>query len=148
MKRPPQRSRDANSHMVRGPLLASLSLIILAAACTSIPQEMGVLEGYVTIGPLVPVSRDGVPDPTPAPEVYAAREIVIYTQDGQTEVARVQISPREDYRGSYRITLPVGSYVVDINRIGIDRGADLPAAVEIIADQVTRLDIDIDTGIR
>ena len=132
----------------RALLLTMLSVLILTVACTSTPQETGTLEGYVTIGPLVPVSREGVPAPTPAPEVYAAREIVIYAEDGQSEVARAQINHSVDYRGSYRITLPIGTYVVDIIRIGVDRGASLPAKVEILTDQVTRLDIDIDTGIR
>ena len=148
MIRPPQRRGDAFPESIQRLVLTGLSLLLLTAACTASPQETGVLEGYVTIGPLVPASREGVPDPTPAPEVYAAREIVIFAEDGQTEMARAQISPDEDYRGRYRVTLPVGTYVVDINRIGVDRGMDLPTMVEIVADQVTRLDIDIDTGIR
>ena len=135
--------------------------LILAAVCITGPgcqtlstdtnvesSEQGILEGTVTIGPLVPVSREGVPDPTPIPEVFTSREVVVYAADGQTEITRVQISPAGDYRGSYQIPLPAGTYVVDINRLGIDRGAGLPATVEIIAEQVTTLDIDIDTGIR
>jgi len=90
------------------------------------------------------VMREGQPTPTPAPEVYAAREIVVYARNGKTEVARAQI----DARGNYQVALPVGTYVVDINRIGIDRGTDLPKEIEIASGQVTRLDIDIDTGIR
>lgn len=119
-------------------------LVLLLVACVAQPQETGTLEGHVTIGPLIPVSQAGVPDPTPAPEVYAARQIVILTADGQREVARVQVGPD----GTYRVTLPVGSYLVDINHIGIDAAAGLPATIEIASQQVTRLDIDIDTGIR
>ena len=121
-----------------------LSLAFLLASCTPPPEETGALQGHVTIGPLVPVMREGEPEPTPAPEVYASRQIVIYAQDGQTEVARVQI----DGQGKYHVSLPVGTYVVDINRAGIDRGIDLPATVQIEADAVTRLDVEIDTGIR
>jgi hypothetical protein len=88
--------------------------------------------------------REGHPTPTPAPEVYAAREIVVYAGNGKSEVARAQI----DAQGDYRIALPAGRYVIDINRIGIDRGMDLPKEVEIVSEQVTRLDIEIDTGIR
>jgi len=105
---------------------------------------MSTLEGHVTIGPLVPVVREGEPEPTAAPEVYASRQIVIYAQDGRTEIARVQI----DANGNYRVTLPVGTYVVDINHVGIDWGIDLPKTVEIVSQQVTRLDVEIDTGIR
>ncbi|MGB3903843.1 MAG: hypothetical protein WBB22_02885 [Anaerolineae bacterium] len=124
--------------------LLLLALTFFIISCASGPQETGMLEGHVTIGPLVPVVREGEPEPTPAPEVYASRQIVIYAQDGRTEITRVQI----DAKGNYRVTLPVGTYVVDINRIGIDRGIDLPKTVEIVSGGVTRLDVEIDTGIR
>ena len=127
---------------VRRLLLVALTFVTIS--CAPGLQETGTLEGHVTIGPLVPVMREGEPEPTPAPEVYASRQIVIYAQDGRTEITRVQI----DAKGSYRVTLPVGTYVVDINRIGIDRGIDLPKTVEIVSGGVTRLDVDIDTGIR
>jgi hypothetical protein len=69
---------------------------------------------------------------------------VVYAQDGQTEVARVQI----DGRGNYHVELPAGTYVVDINHVGIDSSKDLPKTVEIKPGEATRLDVDIDTGIR
>lgn len=113
-------------------------------ACTQSPQEFGVLEGRVTIGPLVPVKREGELEPTPNPEVYAAREIVVYKENGKTEFTRLKI----DVSGNYRAELPVGIYIVDINHSGIDTAVDLPKEVEITNQGVTRLDIDIDTGIR
>jgi hypothetical protein len=121
--------------------LLLVALILLVTSCTPGPQETGTLEGHVTIGPLV---RDGEPEPTPGPEVYASRQIVIYAQDGRTEITRVQV----DAKGNYRVTLPVGTYVVDINHTGIDRGIDLPKTVEIVSGRITRLDVEIDTGIR
>lgn len=119
-------------------------LILLALACKAEPEETGTLTGHVTIGPLVPVSRAGVPDPTPAPEVYALRKIVIFDGDGQDEVVRAEI----DGEGNYEVTLPVGVYMVDINHLGVDRAMDLPARIEVLSGRVTVLDIDIDTGIR
>jgi hypothetical protein len=126
-------------------LLALLAAIAISiTACTAAPKQTGTLKGHVTIGPLSPVSREGVPDPTPAPEVYTAREIVIYGQNGRTEVTRAQIGAS----GAYQVTLPVGTYVVDINHAGIDRGIGLPQQIEILNQQVTVLDVEIDTGIR
>ena len=124
--------------------LLLVAMIVLSASCTPVPEEEGILEGHVTIGPLVPVVQDGGPEPTPAPDVCAGRQIVIYAQDGQTEITRVQIAAR----GNYRVTLPVGTYVVDINRLGIDRGIELPKTVRIVGGQTTRLDVEVDTGIR
>ncbi len=127
--------------MRRLPLVA---LILFVTSCAPGPQQVGTLEGHVTIGPLVPVVREGEPEPTPAPEVFASRQIVICAQDGRTEITRVEI----DGKGNYRVKLPVGTYVVDINRIGIDRGIDLPKTVDIVSGGVTRLEVEIDTGIR
>jgi hypothetical protein len=122
----------------------------------------GRLRGNVSIGPLSPVQREGVVEPTPLPEVYAratsvratvyaratsvwatSRTIIIYEVDGQTEVKRVQVRPD----GTYEIILLNGSYVVDILRSGIESAAELPKTVQIDGGRVT-LDIDIDTGIR
>ena len=119
-------------------------LLLILSACSLGPQETGVLTGQVTIGPLVPVVREGEAEPTPAPQVYAAREIVIYKKNGVTEVTRLEIGPD----GVYRSELPVGVYVVDINRLGIDSADGLPKEITIAAGAVFRLDIDIDTGIR
>ncbi len=122
-------------------------ILLLLASLTSCglgPKEYGVLEGRVTIGPLVPAVQVGDSDPTPAPEVYAAREIVVYKQNGKTEFTRLGIDPNGHYEGE----LPVGVYVVDINRIGIDRADNLPLEITINPNQIIVLDINIDTGIR
>ena len=118
--------------------------IVLVVSCSTATQAPGALEGHVTIGPLLPVVRQGEPEPTPAPAVYAARQIVVLAADGQKEISRVQIDPN----GTYRTALPAGTYVVDINHAGIDRGIGLPQTVEIVSGAVVRLDVEIDTGIR
>lgn len=117
---------------------------LVFSACARAPQEKGILEGHVTIGPLTPVTRLGDPEPTPNPAVYADRAVVVYKADGKSEVARLSI----DTSGNYRAELPTGTYVVDINHAGIDNAADLPREITITSQEITRLDIDIDTGIR
>jgi hypothetical protein len=134
-----------SKHYLRFSLLLLLLIsFALCASCNPGPQEFGTLEGQVTIGPLVPVFREGENPPTPAPEVYAAREIVVYKKNGVTEFTRLGI----DSNGWYQGELPVGIYVIDINRIGVDSADNLPLEIEIKADSTIRLDIDIDTGIR
>lgn len=129
-------------HLVQSTLF--LIGVLSVFACSQSPQVLGTLQGHVTIGPLVPVLREGESEPTPAPEVYAAREVVVFEENGKTEFIRLGI----DGKGNYRAELPVGIYVVDINHIGIDSAADLPKKIVITGEGVTRLDIDIDTGIR
>jgi hypothetical protein len=119
-------------------------LVVLATACTSERQKTGALTGHVTIGPLQPVQREGEPEPTPAPEVYAAWQIVVYTLDMRKEVARAAI----DDEGNYAIELRPGTYTVMAQQA---TGRGLPQgtyAVGITAGQTTQQDIDIDTGIR
>lgn len=126
--------------------LISLYLVSLLfiTGCAQGSQAYGVLEGHVTIGPLVPVVREGEPEPTPNPEVYAAREVVVFKANGKTEFTRIEI----DSSGNYRAELPVGIYVVDINHLGIDMAKGLPKEITITEQAVTLLNIDIDTGIR
>lgn len=124
-------------------LLGATLFMLLVAACSPMSQEMGTLEGHVTMT-MAPVVQEGVPEPTPAPEAWAVRQIVVFRQNGQKEVARAQIGPR----GTYQVRLPAGTYLVDINHAGMDQGIDLPQIVEIISGQITRLDVRIDTGVR
>ena len=124
--------------------LLFILLVLQLVACAPATLVTGTLEGHVTIGPLVPVVQEGVPEPTPAPEVYAARQIVVVRERDGKEIVRLTI----DAEGNYRGELPVGTYVVDINHLGIDSAEGFPMTVEIVPDQVTRIDVDIDTGIR
>jgi hypothetical protein len=121
-----------------------LVMLIALQACIPAPVEVGILEGTVNVGPLVPVVRKGQATPTTSPAVYAAREIVLYEEDGETVFVRLQIGAD----GTYRAELPIGTYVIDINHIGVDSAAGLPTEIEIKKGEPTRLDIDIDTGIR
>ncbi|UCD10220.1 MAG: hypothetical protein JSU79_06170 [Dehalococcoidales bacterium] len=115
----------------------------LAISCSSSSSEPGILHGKVKIGPIVPVEQEGVTHEVPC-EVYEARKIMIYKQNGTDLVKEVDI----DCDGRYRVELMPGFYVVDINHLGIDTSSDVPSEVEITSQLTTRLDIDIDTGIR
>lgn len=126
-----------------------LVLLLTQTACQGLgglPQLIppGVLQGHVDIGPLSPVQRIGVPPPTVPPEVYAARQVVIYKEDGQTELTRLKL----DANGNYRVQLAPGNYVVGMARVGIDRARGLPANITISSNVTTTLDISVDTGIR
>ncbi len=131
--------------------LIILLILVPLAACQftgggPLPQFVapGSLEGHVSIGPLLPVQRSGEPTPTVPPDAYAARQIIVYQADGKTVVTR--LTPDKD--GNYRVQLAPGTYVVGMARVGIDRARDLPATVTVTSGQTTRLDIDVDTGIR
>ena len=122
------------------------ALVITIASCTLFEHKKGTLSGHVTLGPLVPVLREGEVAPTPSPEMYAAWQIVIYTEDMQREVGRGNI----DSAGNYQVALPASTYMVTAEPTGGGGGpggSDV-YSVEITNDRVTYLDLDIDTGIR
>jgi hypothetical protein len=126
------------------PVLFIILIVLMASllACSG-PVEPGTLHGKVTVGPLQPVVTPGEPAEVPC-EVYEARKIMVYDRSGDELVERVDI----DCDGRYSVKLDPGTYIVDINRIGVDFSKGLPAQVEIESALTTRLDIDIDTGIR
>ena len=126
-------------------ILAMALAICVVAGCTSGSQGSGTLSGHIDIGPLQPVIREGELEPTPAPEVYAAWQIVVFTEDGRRELARVGIGPG----GDYQIILPEGTYKVTAEPVsGGGLGQQQEYIIDVVNDRITKLDVGIDTGIR
>lgn len=122
--------------------------LVLATGCTGKVELPGTLEGTVSIGPIWPVERPGE-NPPVSPEVFAARKIMVYDEQGKKLMETVAITQiGQSAEGHYSIQLKPGNYVVDINRAGIDHSAEVPRTVEIKTGQTVTLDISIDTGIR
>lgn len=99
----------------------------------------GVLTGTVRIGPLCPVE----PCRTPAPDVYSSRSLVAGRASGQS----VSIPLNSD--GSFKVSLEAGEYnlgLTDCSYLGCKNA--LPRSVTIRSQQVTTIEINIDTGIR
>jgi hypothetical protein len=123
-------------------ILAYVSSAVLVACADQTP-EPGVVTGHVIIRPLAPVG-EGEPTPTPWPDLYEGRVILIYGPDGQEVVRRAEI----DAEGIYREELAPGTYVVDIPPIGPTSAAGLPKTIEVVSGETVRVDVVIDTGIR
>lgn len=128
--------------------LPFLFLILLAChggsptdPAESLPH--GRLSGVVTIGPNCAVEQKDNPCPTP-PSAYALRKVLVYDEPKMRLLYTVDI----DSHGLYLIDLVPNRYTVDLQKVGIDRAAEVPATVEIHANVVTRLDINVDTGLR
>ena len=130
--------------LLTGIIITGLAVIsLLIGGCSNPDQDPGILEGEVTIGPIVPVERPGQTYEVPC-EVYEARKIMVYDCNHDKVIKQVDI----DCNGHYTVELEAGVYVVDINRIGIDSSSEVPTKVEIAPGEIFRLDIGIDTGIR
>ena len=126
-------------------------LLIAAAAChspTSPNDELvqlphGRLAGTVMIGPNCPGPTTTAPCPA-SPDAYKARKILVYNEAKTELLHTVDI----DSQGAYFIDLAPAKYTVDLRGAGIDRTGDLPQTVDIHANAVVTLNVNIDTGLR
>jgi hypothetical protein len=128
-------------------LLILIVFGLLLSGCSG-TGEVGLLHGKVNIGPISPVEQPGQNTALRC-DVYDIRKIMIYDKNGEKLIMQVDIdcNAEENY-ALYRVELAPGVYTVDINRIGIDYSDEVPKQVMISSGITTRLDIDIDTGIR
>ncbi len=101
----------------------------------------GVIEGKVNIGPFCPVEPpSGCPPP---PGTYASRRMILKPSLGN----RIFIPLNET--GHFQASVKAGTYEVNLtNCTFLGCGNALPRSVVIKPDQVTKILIEIDTGIR
>jgi len=119
---------------------------LFVVSCQPGGPETVLLQGAVTIGPISPVERPGENYPVP-PEVFATRKLIIYDESGKNLVREVYFTQiGQGATGYYTAQIAPGTYVVDINHLGIDSAANLPVKITVSADETVT--IDIDTGIR
>ena len=103
----------------------------------------GTLQGKISIGPLCPVERIP-PDPNclPTAETFKAWPLAIFK--GEQKVK----SFTADAQGNFRIDLPLGEYVIDLEQQRGIGGGNLPQDIIIQSGEITTLNIGLDTGIR
>jgi hypothetical protein len=103
----------------------------------------GTIKGKVTVGPICPVERPGVPCPVP-PEAYTSREIILYAVNKTTIVKRMHFTAD----GIYNFEVLAGTYVLDIPRPAIGGSSDLPKTLTVKSGETIEFNFSIDTGIR
>ncbi|HEV7487602.1 MAG TPA: hypothetical protein VGQ65_18190 [Thermoanaerobaculia bacterium] len=138
----------------RSALAAALLAVVIACHSPTSPTdgkagsagsgEHGRLSGVVTIGPNCPgPQNDSNPCPT-QPSAYAARKIQVWDAAKKNLLFTVDI----DSQGSYLIDLTPATYMIDVKAAAMDHTLDLPKVVDIHANTVTQVDVNIDTGLR
>jgi hypothetical protein len=76
---------------------------------------------------------------------YAEYPLIILSQDGKREIARVPA----DKNGKYRITLPPGDYILDVQgRMPKGHVRSKPQPFTITSNRTVNVDKTIDTGVR
>jgi hypothetical protein len=125
-----------------------LLTFVTGCAHKAMPPEMksnGWIEGRVTIGPLRPGPvRADQQEPEVPPELFASHKLVVLSQDGNTKVVETKI----DSKGYYKVSVPAGTYLVDVQPHDIGMGRFTPQEATVEAGKTIQHDIDIDTGMR
>jgi hypothetical protein len=123
----------------------ALGIFLLAFSASLHAAEQGFLEGHLKIiFGMAAQSSDDMPRPEIAPESYAEYPLVVLSQDGKKEVARLTA----DEDGNYRIALPPGAYILDIQNRAAKRLRARPQPFTVVSDQTVRVDMNVNTGIR
>jgi len=119
-----------------------LSLLVSSASIGAVPP--GFLEGHLkVISPKEVELADGT-SPVIEAQNYANFPLIILSQDGKNEVARINA----DVNGNYHTALPPGNYVLDVPRRAPGHIRAKPQRFTVVSNQTVRVDMDIDTGVR
>lgn len=111
-----------------------------AKRTAQLTQEMGKLVGTITMGPMSAAAVSGSDSELPVP----GARVVISTLQGRELTSAVT-----DDRGAYSVTLPPGTYHVDVTSPPLGKSTkNLPATVTITRGKQTHLDIGLETGMR
>ena len=123
-------------------LVASLGFAIAISSLPVNAAPEGVLEGRLTVLEGRPVQRA---EETPAAQRatnYADYPLVVLSADGKQQVARV----KPDEAGRYRVMLPTGNYILDVERWVAKRLRVRAQPFTIAADQTSHVDIAVMSG--
>ena len=125
-------------------LVAAACIFLMLAGPASIKAgPQGFMEGHLKIVVIRAVEPDDMPQP--APETYAEYPLIILSQDGKREIARLTA----DKSGNYRVALPPGAYILHVQERGEERAERIhanPQPFTVVSNQTVRVDMTIFIG--
>src|SRR3984893_10844612 len=124
------------------PLVAAFIFLMLGKSASIKAAPQGFVEGHLKIVVPGAVEPDAMPRPEMPPQSYAKYPLIIKSQDGQKEIARVTA----DESGNYRVALPPGAYILDVQHRAGQRMGAKPQSFTVISDQTVHVDMNIFVG--
>lgn len=124
--------------------IAACAFVILVATASMKAAPQGFLEGHLKVVSPRPVELDDASAATATEQNYPDYPLVILSKAGQKEVARVT----PDQEGNYRVSLPPGDYILDVQARGHSHVRAKPQPFTVVSGQTIRVDMAVDTGIR
>jgi hypothetical protein len=126
-------------------LIAVPTGLILTCTVSSNAAAPGFMEGHLKIVSLGAVEHsDEMPRQTVTPEQYAEFPLIVLSQDGKSEIARVTA----DENGNYRVTLPPGDYILDVQGRAAKRLRAKPQPFSVVSNQTVHVDMNVIIGFR
>jgi hypothetical protein len=124
--------------------LASVFIVFLLAGTTTInAAQQGFLEGHLKIifGMAVGES-DEMPRAQGAPESYAQYPLIVLSQEEKKEIALMTA----DEKGNYRVALPPGNYVLDVQDRVAKHIRAAPQRFTVVSNQTVHVDMNVVIG--
>jgi hypothetical protein len=115
----------------------------LAGVTPNDASPPGFMEGHLKIVRLgAAEASDDMPRQAAAPETYAKYPLIVSSQDGKSEIARVTA----DGNGNYRAALPPGAYILDVEDRAAKRLRAKSQPFTVVSNQTVRVDMNIVIG--
>jgi hypothetical protein len=123
-------------------LIAACIFLVLVGTASSInAAPQGFLEGQLKILSRRPVLADEN-TATLAAKNYADYPLIIFSRSEKKQIAQVTA----DKDGNYRVALPPGDYILDLQRHESGNLRAKPQPFTIVSNQTARVDMTIATG--
>ena len=129
------------SSFLKNLIVGCIFLVLAGSATSSDALPSGVMEGHLKI--LSPKAFDLGDEnaATVTAENYADYPLIVLSQEGKKEIARVTA----DENGNYRVALPPGDYVLNVQGRARKHVRWKPQPFTVVSNQTVRVDMDIDT---
>ena len=125
-------------------LISACTFFLLPASGLLDAAPQGFMEGRLKIISLKEVELAEGNPPKFSAGNYAEYPLIVLSQDGKQEIASVTA----DGHGNYRIALPPGNYVLDVQDRRRKHVRATPQQFRVVSNQTVHVDMDLDTGIR
>jgi len=125
-------------------VVLALGIFLLAFSSSLKAAEQGFLEGHLKIilG-MAAQASDDMPRSEIAPESYAEYPLIVLSQEEKKEIARVTA----DEHGNYRVPLPPGNYVLDVQDRVRKRVRTRPPPFTVVSNQIAHVDMNVVIGV-
>ena len=105
---------------------------------------LGFLQGHLRVVSPKPVELADGNGPTVTADTFAEYPLVVLNHNTKKEISRFIA----DKNGNYRVALPPGTYVLDVQDRVRKHVRAKPQQFTVVSNETVSVDIEMDTGIR